>query len=427
MNNVVGDVLQILDSMMIESSPVVVGVSWWPDSMCLLYCLQQFFQVKWYKLTDIHMVVCDHGTRKETKDDVAFVSDNAWWATIHVAEYYWTSFSESDLRQRRHQQFLDVTTKVWARLLFVWHHLDDRIETTMLNIARWADRRWILWMSIQQPHFLESTISLCRPLLWMTKNQIVALCDHLHIPYVIDPTNSDQSISRRNVVRHSLIPERSMLWWSDDSFYQSFARLYALLDQSSTSWSEVNGYGYTLESMNPRCPYRWVDRWYQLVCAWPLTEEIVVAVLHQLHAYNGITRAFIHELMTFCVQSRSGYKQFQWRLWVKAHGKISLYQTEKPFWDIAPDLGEQRIERAGEFLFGKYRLQITDPSLIWAVVRLIQPGDRYHEKWVKKRLLNNKIPVYWRIYLPVAVVDETIINVWLPDELWLSLYHSSLS
>ncbi len=74
------------------------------------------------------------------------------------------------------------------------HTADDQAETVLLQLMRGAG--------------LDGSAGarpMNRPLLGLRRAETVALCDHLHITPVMDPSNNDPR-HRRNRVRHEVIP-----------------------------------------------------------------------------------------------------------------------------------------------------------------------------------------------------------------------------
>jgi tRNA(Ile)-lysidine synthase len=82
------------------------------------------------------------------------------------------------------------------------HTADDRAETVLLNLLRGAGLDGLAALRVDaeggggRPH---------RPLLRLRRHETRALCDHLGLVPVEDPTNRDPMF-RRNRVRHELLP-----------------------------------------------------------------------------------------------------------------------------------------------------------------------------------------------------------------------------
>lgn len=60
-------------------------------------------------------------------------------------------------------------------------------------------------MQILQKHQLLPGVEVCRPLLTITKGEIIAFCKKYKIRSFEDETNSDISTSQRNFIRHEIL------------------------------------------------------------------------------------------------------------------------------------------------------------------------------------------------------------------------------
>ena len=143
------------------------------------------------------MICCNHNTREWLTEEITQVNSYSIWCRFHTASYVGTNFSETELRKWRHQQYIDLCHTVSSTILFLWHHLDDRIETTILNIKRWCWLDGIYSFSLLEEHFIDNSIRIVRPLISITKEEIIKECNTKTIPYSIDPTNNDINISKR--------------------------------------------------------------------------------------------------------------------------------------------------------------------------------------------------------------------------------------
>jgi tRNA(Ile)-lysidine synthase len=83
--------------------------------------------------------------------------------------------------------------------------LEDRIESSFLNAIRGAGLKGFLNMQLLQSHPLLTATSVCRPLLQVTKPQLIAFCQQFRIRYFEDATNNELTTSQRNFIRHEII------------------------------------------------------------------------------------------------------------------------------------------------------------------------------------------------------------------------------
>lgn len=79
------------------------------------------------------------------------------------------------------------------------HNLDDNAETVLFNLARGTGPRGLCGIKMVQGNIM-------RPLLYVTKNEIIEYCVANNIEYVQDSTNDDTQYTR-NHIRHNVVPQ----------------------------------------------------------------------------------------------------------------------------------------------------------------------------------------------------------------------------
>lgn len=182
--------------------PFILAFSSGPDSVYLLHQLLQ----KGEKPILAHL---NHQLRgAASDDDEQFAREIAQkngllcevkridvqaWAKAHKK-----SLEEAGRILRYH--FLEeVRQKHKAHWILTAHHLNDNLETVLMNQKRGCGLRGLIGMQRKQGH-------LIRPLLNTPKSKILHFLHRHQIPYRIDETNTDTRYLR-NRIRHHLIPE----------------------------------------------------------------------------------------------------------------------------------------------------------------------------------------------------------------------------
>lgn len=184
---------------------IVLGLSGGADSVYLLDHLWR----EGYRIVAAHANF--HLRGAESDRDEAFVRQlcEERYPGVHlkVKDFDTTSYASSRgisiemaARELRYDWFEQLRVTHGVSAIAVAHHADDQIETALLNIARGTGGRGIAAMRLydEQRH-------LWRPLLSISRSEIVAYLDRESIPHVEDSTNSDTAITR-NLIRHRLIP-----------------------------------------------------------------------------------------------------------------------------------------------------------------------------------------------------------------------------
>jgi tRNA(Ile)-lysidine synthase len=113
-------------------------------------------------------------------------------------------------RERRYEIFFDLKREFDADFVTTAHHQDDQIETILQRILRGSG---ITALSGIKP--LEN--QLFRPLLEISKSEIMKFAEHFNIPYRIDNSN-EESTYARNFLRHNWFPELQNFFpgWRDN-------------------------------------------------------------------------------------------------------------------------------------------------------------------------------------------------------------------
>ena len=116
---------------------VVVAVSGGVDSMVLSFFLYHFFIKKGYSIKNLIFVHLNHKVREISFDEAENIKK--WFVNCNL-EYFVrediSSQKENDLRNRRYGIFNNIMKKHKAKFICLGHHLDDRIETSLLNMER---------------------------------------------------------------------------------------------------------------------------------------------------------------------------------------------------------------------------------------------------------------------------------------------------
>ena len=93
-------------------------------------------------------------------------------------------------------------------VIILGHHLDDQIETILFRIFRGTGMKGL--SGIKRQSILGSKVVL-RPLLNLTKKEIIELLDQERLNYITDESNQDNSFSR-NYLRNTVIPKIYEKW-----------------------------------------------------------------------------------------------------------------------------------------------------------------------------------------------------------------------
>ena len=207
MSSLILKVLDYIDEyeMLQDSRLVLVCVSGGADSMCLLEVMRH---ISYEFGFDISVAHYNHELRGDESDrDESFV--------LEVCEEHGIPFYsgrgdvavfakkrgisiEEAARDMRYEFFYDTAELTGADRIATAHTMDDNAETMIINLARGAGANGMSGI----PPVRDNVI---RPLLHITRNEVMKFIEEREIPFVDDSTNV-MDIYTRNRVRHSIIP-----------------------------------------------------------------------------------------------------------------------------------------------------------------------------------------------------------------------------
>ena len=194
---------KFLNNLLKENDVVVVACSGGPDSMFLLHAINLLKEKKNIKIVCAHV---NHGLRKESVDEAKFVENycvinNIIFEYMIIDSYSKNKFSEEEGRSKRYDFFELLIKKYNAKYLMTAHHGDDLIETVMMRIVRGSNLKGYAGIS-KISHNKE--YSIVRPLLNLSKKEILEYLDTNKIKYVIDESNNNEKYTRNRYRKHLL-------------------------------------------------------------------------------------------------------------------------------------------------------------------------------------------------------------------------------
>lgn len=184
-----------------KSSKVIAGLSGGPDSVCLIMILAELG----FDVTAVH---CNFHLRgAESMRDEAFARNlccslgikmiKTDFDTIGYAEKKKISI-EMAARELRYSEFRKIMKETEAECIAVGHHENDNTETMLLNMVRGTGIKGMCGM---QP----KNNDVVRPLLCLTRKDIIDYLDEHKQGYVTDRTNLEDEYAR-NKVRLDIMP-----------------------------------------------------------------------------------------------------------------------------------------------------------------------------------------------------------------------------
>lgn len=187
-----------------KNDKILLAVSGGPDSMALLHIMSGLQEQLQFKIGVAHL---NHQLRPEAEAEQQYLKK--YCQTYNIVFYSRSvdvlAYARSEKksleeagRDQRYQFFSELLQQFEWNKLATAHHKDDRAETVLLHLLRGSGVKGLR-------SIMPVSGSLIRPLLVVSKTEILAYLDLNGINYYIDESNYDLSYLR-NRVRHELLP-----------------------------------------------------------------------------------------------------------------------------------------------------------------------------------------------------------------------------
>ncbi|MFA5961446.1 MAG: tRNA lysidine(34) synthetase TilS [Parcubacteria group bacterium] len=227
-----------INSLLEREAKIVLGVSGGPDSTVLLDVFSKLQKKYNLELSIAH--VNYHLRGKDSNQDEEFVEKLAEKYNLSLdildAKIEEKNQSEEYLRDVRYTFFERLRKENKFDLIAVAHNADDQAETVLMRLIRGTGLAGLSAMSAKNGNII-------RPLLEMTRKEIIAYLKENKLSYRIDKTNRE-SIYLRNKIRNKLIPYleknynpnlRQLLAKSARTFSEDYAVIEELTEKA---WEE---------------------------------------------------------------------------------------------------------------------------------------------------------------------------------------------
>ncbi|MBV8851505.1 MAG: tRNA lysidine(34) synthetase TilS [Methylobacteriaceae bacterium] len=178
-----------------RSKGLLLAVSGGPDSVALM-----LLAAGWSgrQTIPIEVATVDHGLRSESRTEAEKV---AGWAKSHGFRHHLLTWEgdapntrvQERARDARYALLSDCASRVGADRIVTAHHADDQAETVLLRLTRGSGPAGLAGMAPFTPF---GEITVARPLLDISKADLVALCEAAGQPFIKDPSNDNPAFAR---------------------------------------------------------------------------------------------------------------------------------------------------------------------------------------------------------------------------------------
>lgn len=224
-----------------KKSTVIIAVSGGPDSVFLLHLIKKIEKKLHLQIIAAHVNHKLRGT--ESDKDQKFVETLCKKLKVKLETSTLPKITKGNIeelaRDFRYSFFSKLQKKYQASHILTAHHADDNIETVIMNMSRGSFARGLKGMDFHGGVHR----NVLRPLLNITKEDILKYLKKNRLTYRIDKSNTDEKYSR-NFIRHNIVPLFKKLNPNFSQVFQKNLQLFAEVDDTlstlSKKWIKTN-------------------------------------------------------------------------------------------------------------------------------------------------------------------------------------------
>lgn len=411
----------IKEKNMIKPGEVIgVAVSGGADSMCLLSILNN---IKEDLDISIVAITIDHMLRGANSiEDANFVKDYCREHNILCWKFSVDAFKlasnkgvgiEEGARLARYGVFDKLLSERVDKIALA-HHISDQAETILMNILRGAGLNGASGMEeVSQGKFI-------RPLLNVSKEEILSYCLINDIKFVEDETNSDTTYNR-NFLRNVILPQLKQRWEGVEQNLVNFSK--TCKEDNDFILSHVSCSGIIYGDDLVKIPLFYFHYEPSII------NRIIFSSLNKINVFRDIERKHIEMIKDLTTADNGKKINLPNELVaVKEYSYICLYKEKKKEVIIEAypfkcgkikfaDSYEIVIKRTTDFTLCKDYLLIDANKLpANCVIRSRKTGDKFTKfgggsKSLKNYLIDKKVPSRLRDLIPVIASDNQIYAV----------------
>jgi tRNA(Ile)-lysidine synthase len=188
--------LPVLLAPLANARAALLAVSGGPDSTALL-----LMAAHWARLRGgprLEAATVDHGLRPEGAAEAAAVAELCESLGVPHHTLVWSGAKpktrlQERAREVRYALLTQCAKDIGADFVVTAHHLDDQAETVLFRLTRGSGVGGLAGMAARSKR---DGVTLLRPLLGLSKAELIAYCEAEEVDYARDPSNQDPRYAR---------------------------------------------------------------------------------------------------------------------------------------------------------------------------------------------------------------------------------------
>lgn len=387
---------------------LILSVSGGVDSMSML----DFFTRQNYTIEVVHF---NHQKREQSAEEATLVSH--YCQTYDIPYHYYTiDVDQGNFHHQAHvlrQQYLhDVAKVAHASFILTAHHLDDLLESILIKLTRGSN---LLGHAGMQPIHKDKHITYVKPLLYVSKADLVAYAKKNDVPFLEDESNQTDEYLR-NRYRHAITPimkqENTDLLMQVKQFHMQLSKAFRFIRKTTMSF---------LDGKNV------IDILLYLKLDDAIQDDVLAYLLESNHMQVSYEKISTLKTILHNKAPNKTYKIDQDHLFVRHynHAEIQMVlPTDNVFIKVKD--GQNKLPNMAIFTFLANSPSKTEDMIKLCYNKLAFPlwlryrkdGDTlsyaYGHKKLKKLLIDEKVPMFIRNKLWV-LSDNTGDILWVQN------------
>ena len=414
-------VLDYLNNLLNEGDVIVLGCSGGPDSMALLDLLLKIRKEKNISIICAHV---NHKLRKESDLEMEWLEKVCSRKKIifekMIIKNYGDDNFHNEARNIRYNFFEQLVNKYEAKYLMTAHHGDDLIETVLMRIVRGSTVSGYAGFKME---LVKDNYKIIRPLVTVTKDEILEYNKKNKIEYAIDKSNFSDKYTR-NRYRKVVLP---FLKSEDKNVHLKFLKYSHMLNMYddylnkqtdeviktlyNDNWIDINRFKALDEVIQNKVINNLLEEFYadDLLLVSDVHTDLIKSLI-----FSNRSNSYIY--LPNNVKVVKSYDKFGF---IRETEQIDSYEIELLDYANLPNGKNIKVlESASENNNNYIRINKSDVEFPLHV-RTRKSGDKMKVKGlngtkkIKDIFIDCKVPVSKRDLWPV-VVDSKDRIIWLP-------------
>ena len=387
---------------------ILVALSGGADSVALLRVLQSLGYICECAHCNFHL------RGLESDRDETFVRQlcEKQRILLHVTHFDTSAYAKDHhlssamaARELRYEWFEHIRKEIGASVIAVAHHRDDSVETFLLNLMRGAGINGLRGIPVKNG-------KIVRPLLSVSREDILDYLQAIHQEYVTDSTNLEDEYMR-NKIRLNILPAMKEV---NPSIMETIQETTFRFSEISNIYQQdrTEAIAHKVTSTSPDL--------FRISLVDVLDDVAPLSLLHEILFPKGFNGSQIQDIYRTLSSSQSG-KRFFSAKWEVLRDREYIWIKKKTPTQSIPEIMMEEIERTPSFVIPRDKhIACLDADKINRplTIRKWERGDKFvplgmnGKKNVSDYLTDKKYSLFQKENQYVVCCGEDI--VWLVNE-----------